>query len=339
MTCTRKALFILVALAASHLTILLAGFFAPYDVAQQNRDVPFAPPTHIHFLSIDGGIPVHPFICAAMVRGEEPGEYLENCDAHFPVRFFVHGVAYRLFGSTSNLHLFGVDQPARLFVMGTDTYGRDVFSRLLYGGQVSLCVGLCATAISLVFGAALGVVAGYYGGWPDLLIMRGAELFIALPWLYLLFAIRAFLPLSLSPPQAFMLIVGVIAAVGWARPARLIRGIVLSAKERYYVFAAKLFGGSDAYLMRRHILPQAHSVILAHAALLIPQYVLLEVVLSFFGLGVAEPAPSWGSMLSEVQQYSVLVSCWWLLLPGLMLVPVFLGYSLLADELQQLGER
>jgi peptide/nickel transport system permease protein len=165
--------------------------------------------------------------------------------------------------------------------------------------------------------------------------MRVAELFMALPWLYLLFALRAFLPLSVSPVQAFFLIILVIGAVGWARPARLVRGVVLSARERDFVRAARGFGATDSYLLRRHILPETSSVILTQAAILVPQFVLAEMTLSFLGLGVPEPVPSWGSLLASLQQYSVLVSYWWMYLPALAIVPFFLGYLGLASALQQ----
>src|SRR6202040_3767316 len=165
--------------------------------------------------------------------------------------------------------------------------------------------------------------------------MRMAELFLALPWIYLLFAMRAFLPLTVPPLKAFLLVVVVIGAVGWARPARLVRGIVLSAKERYFVLAARGFGASDAYLLRRHVLPQASGVALTQITLLIPQYVLAEVTLTFLGLGVSEPMPSWGSLLSSLQQYYVLSTYWWMFLPAVILIPLFLTYYLAADALQE----
>ena len=133
------------------------------------------------------------------------------------------------------------------------------------------------------------MAAGYFGGWRDELLMRIAELFLALPWLYLLFAFRAFLPLAVSPFDSFLLVVLVIGMVGWARPARLVRGVVLSAKERDFVRAARGFGASDFYLLRRHILPETAGVLLTQAAILVPQFVLAEMTLSFLGLGVPEP--------------------------------------------------
>src|SRR5258707_13534918 len=128
--------------------------------------------------------------------------------------------------------------------------------------------------------------------------MRFAEIFITIPWFYLLIAVRAFLPLQISPVAAFLLVVAVIGMVGWGRPARLVRGVVLSARERNYVLAARGFGASDFYLIRRHIAPQTFGLLLTQAALLVPQYILAEVTLSFLGLGVSEPEPSWGTMLS-----------------------------------------
>jgi peptide/nickel transport system permease protein len=330
----RKIKLLVIALSGLQIAILLAGFFSPYDPAQQNRYLPYAPPTRVHSVDARNHIRIAPFVCAFEDRLDAPGEYFERQDKCAPIHFLVRGSRYRLIGPLhASLHLFGVEAPAEIHLMGTDALGRDVFSRFLFGGQVSLLAGVLATLLTLICGTLLGTVAGYYGGWLDAFIMRAAELFLALPWLYLLFAVRAFLPLSLSGGRALLLLVGVIGLVGWARPARMIRGVVLSSRERHYVFAARLFGASDTYLMRRHVLPDLYSIILTQAALLIPQYVLAEVVLSFLGLGVGEPTASWGNMLSALHQYAVLVSYWWMLMPGLLLVPVFLAYSLLASYL------
>jgi peptide/nickel transport system permease protein len=199
---------------------------------------------------------------------------------------------------------------------------------------VSLLAGLIGATLTLTLGVCIGAVAGFFGGWRDEVLMRIAELFLALPWIYLLFAMRAFLPLAVPPLQAFLLVVAVIGAVGWARPARMIRGIVLSTKERDFVRAARGFGASDGYLLRRHIVPETASVILTQAAILVPQFVLAEMTLSFLGLGVPEPVPSWGNLLASLQHYNVLVSYWWMYLPAIAMVPFFLGYLVLASLLQ-----
>jgi peptide/nickel transport system permease protein len=205
----------------------------------------------------------------------------------------------------------------------------------LYGGRISLGAGLLATGISLVLGLLLGAVSGFHGKWVDEPVMRLAELFLVLPWLYLLLAVRAFLPLHISPAQTFFLLVAVIGTIGWARPARLIRGIVLSAKSRNYVLASRGFGASSGYILRRHILPHTYGVLLTQAALLIPQYVIAEVTLSFFGLGLSEPMPSWGNLLANLQQYSVLVSYWWMFAPALALILISLGYFTVANAIQE----
>jgi len=323
-------------LLALHLAILLAGFVAPYQPAMQNRDFPYVPPTRIHFVDARGHLHFRPFIYQAVARADSLYEYTEARDQEFPVRFFVSGSKYKIAGwLPSHTHLFGVNAPAQVFLAGTDNYGRDQFSRILYGGQISLAAGLLATAISLFLGLCVGCVSGFYAGWIDESAMRLAELFLVLPWLYVLLAVRAFLPLHISPSQTFLLLVAVIGTIGWARPARLVRGIVLSARSRKYVTASRGFGASDAYILRRHVLPHTYGTLLTQAALLVPQYVIAEVTLSFFGLGLSEPKPSWGNLLANFEQYNVLVSYWWMFAPALALVLVSLGYLTVANAFHQ----
>jgi peptide/nickel transport system permease protein len=328
----------LITLAVLHGIVVGAGFFAPYDPGQQDRKSPYLPPMRVHFLDSNGHLHARPFVYSLKLRESSFDQYEEDNRETHPLKFFLKGSHYRLLAFLpGQTHFFGVEN-ARIYLLGTDGYGRDQFSRLLFGGQVSLLAGLLGAGITLLIGLCIGAVAGYYGGWTDSLLMRLAELFLALPWLYLLFAIRAFLPLAVSPIKAFFLIIAVIGMVGWARPARLVRGVVLSAKERDFVRAARGFGATHVYLLRRHILPETSSVLLTQAALLIPQYVLAEMTLSFLGLGVPEPVPSWGNLLSSLQQYSVLISYWWMYLPALAMAPFFLGYLGLASSLQERGE-
>jgi peptide/nickel transport system permease protein len=325
----------LLALVLLHGIVACAGFLAPYDPTEQDRERPYIPPMKIQLRDARGHFHLHPFFYAMHLRDGSFDQFEQSTDRAIPLGFFVPGARYRLFGLVpSRIHLFGA-QANRIYLLGSDAYGRDQFSRILYGGQISLLAGLLGAAITLLFGVLIGATAGYYGGWRDGLLMRVAELFVALPWLYLLFALRAFLPLAVSPVQAFFLIVLVIGAVGWARPARLVRGVVLSAKERDFVRAARGFGATDGYLLWRHVLPETSSVVLTQAAILVPQFVLAEMTLSFLGLGVPEPAPSWGNLLAGLQQYSVLVSYWWMYVPALVIVPFFLGYLGLASALRQ----
>lgn len=321
-----------------HVAVICAGFLAPYDPAEQDRMKPFAPPMRVHFVDAAGHFHPRPFVYGLRVKEGGFGEFEEDAAHAIPLRFFVSGTRYRLLGLLPmKTHLFGSVE-GKINLLGTDGFGRDLLSRILYGGQISLFAGLLATGLALLFGTAIGSCAGYAGGWTDETLMRGSELCLALPWLYLLLALRAFLPLSVSPVAAFFLVVIVVGTLGWARPARLIRGVVLSAKERDFVKAARGFGASPAYLLRRHIFPETWSVLLTQAAILAPQYVLAEVTLSFLGLGVPEPAPSWGNLLSSLQQYSVLVSYWWMYLPAAAMVPFFFGYLGLASSLQEWAE-
>jgi peptide/nickel transport system permease protein len=316
-----------------HGAVLLAGFLAPYHFAEQHRDFPFAPPARIHFQDQDGRFHMRPSIYR-LVQDLSTGGYREDPAQEYRLLFFLPVKPGEAAGLLPlRRRLFGVPEPGVIFLLGSDGFGRDEFSRVLYGGQVSLLTGLAAAFLSLGLGLILGTAAGFWGGWADRILMRTGELFLALPWLYLLLAARALLPLHIQPVQAFLLLVGIIGSVGWVRPARLIRGVVLSGKERGFVLAARGFGASAGYIVRRHILPMTFSVVLTQATVLIPQYILAEVTLSFLGLGVAEPVPSWGNLLAEARQYHTLVSHLWMLAPGLATVPVLLGYLKLADGL------
>ncbi len=328
----------LVILIGLHGIIACAGFFAPYVPTDQNRNSPYVPPMRVHLMDRSGHFHLRPFTYAWKWQEGTADQYEEDSNEMIPLRFFVKGSLYRLLGILPcHWHLFGTEGK-RVYLLGSDAYGRDQLSRILYGGQVSLLAGLLGASLTLLGGLCIGSVAGFYGGWRDEVLMRIAELFLALPWLYLLFGIRAFLPLAVKPLEAFFLIVAVIGAVGWARPARMVRGIVLSAKERDFVRAARSFGATDFYLMRRHILPETTNVLLTQMAILVPQYVLAEMTLSFLGLGVPEPAPSWGNLLASLQQYSVLVSYWWMYLPAVAMVPFFVAYLGFASSMQERGK-
>jgi peptide/nickel transport system permease protein len=323
-------------LVGLHVFFIFPGFFAPYDYSVQNRDLPFAPPTHLHFVDHAGSFHAVPFVYAWKEKTQYDAPYEEDSERVYRLRFFTKGAICPVLGIwTSRLHLFGVDPGGHIFLFGTDDFGRDEFSRMLYGGQISLFAGMLGAAIALGIGGILGVVSGYYGSWLDTAIMRLVELFFALPWCYLLFAVRSVLPLGIKTTDTFLLLVAVVGLVGWARPARLVRGIVLSAKERNFILAARAMGASNLHILRRHVLPQTYGTFLTMAALLIPQFILAEVTLSFLGLGVGEPIPSWGNLLGELQKYSVLTSYWWMYLPAMALVLLFLTYHWAATALQE----
>jgi peptide/nickel transport system permease protein len=270
----------LLILALAHGTVLLAGVLSPYDPTRQHRDYPYAPPTKIHFVDAAHNVHLRPFVYALVAR-EDGNGYEESRNHIYPLRLLIAQSSTSPSGELrTTRRLFGVGAPAMLYLLGSDGYGRDQFSRLLYGGRISLLAGLLAAVLSLGMGTILGAISGLYQGWTDTVVMRGAELFMALPWLYLLFTVRAFLPLAIRPEQAFLLLIAVVGIVGWARPARMIRAAVLSAKERPYVTAARGFGASEFYLLRRHILPQTLNVILTQAAILRRSRAILRSLLS-----------------------------------------------------------
>ena len=319
-----RALGPAVGVATVYALVLAAPFVAPYDPAAQHRDSPLASPTRVHLVDRDGRVNLRPFVYAADAGGQERS---------YPLRFFARSPDDAESGGRR--HLFSVDAPADIFLLGTDTLGRDQLSRLLYGGRISLGVGLMATALALGTGLVLGCVAGFFGGWTDAVVMAVSDVFMALPWLYLLLALRAALPLDVAPARALASIVIVIGIAGWARPARLVRGVVLSVRSRDFVAAASASGASPARVLRSHIAPEAFRVALTQASILIPQYTLAEITLSFFGIGVGEPTPSWGSMLGAMLRQELTVAHWWLAAPAAALVGVSLLYHATADALQR----
>jgi peptide/nickel transport system permease protein len=230
-------------------------------------------------------------------------------------------------------HLFGPDAALDLFVLGTDEFGRDVFSRLLIGARISLTMAIAATGVALAIAVVTGAIAGYAGGYADALISAGTELVLGLPWLYLLIALRAALPLSLPAPQAVAAIVVLLGFLGWARPGRLVRATVAAARGREYVMAARTAGASTPRILVRHILPEVAGVLAVAGVILVRQFVVAETTLSLFGLGVPEPVPSWGTMLAAAQHPRALTDTWWLLAPVVGLIVVCVVYYALARVL------
>jgi len=321
---------LLAAIVLLHVVILAAPWVAPYDPAAQHRDVPFAPPTPLHFVDRDGGWHAQPFVCAIV---HVPGtffRYVEDCATTAPVRAFVMRDEPSGFTTRQARHLFGADAPLDLFLFGTDEYGRDVFSRLLLGARVSLAMAIAAAGVALVIAVVTGAIAGYVGGFADTAISAGTELVLGLPWLYLLIAARAAMPLALPPPQAMAMIVVLLGFLGWARPGRLVRATVAAARGREYVMAARTAGASTPRILIRHILPEVTAVVTVAAVVLVRQFVVAETTLSLFGLGVPEPVPSWGTMLAAAQRPRALTETWWLLAPVAGLIVVCMVYYALA---------
>ena len=307
---------------------VLADFLSPYDPAAQHRESPYAPPVWPRW-------PGRPFVYATQLADRARMSYVEERSRKFPLRFFVAGEEYRWLGLLPCRHrLFGVDEPARIFLLGTDALGRDVFSRLLHGARLSLLIAAGSLLIAFPLAVFAGSVAGFYGGALDFGLMRLIELFLALPALYLVIALRSALPLSLAPEKVFMALTMVIALFGWAYLARVVRGLTLSLRERDFVRAAVALGASDWRVIRHHILPHLTGVTLTQAAIAAPGYMLAEVTLSYLGLGVPEPMPSWGNMLASAQSIQTLGTFWWNLAPAGAIFAVSFAFHLLAEGLR-----
>ncbi len=315
---------------------ILAPFVAPYTQEEMDRRRYFHPPHTLHWVDGTGSFHLRPFVRDTRLANPSSFTYEEVPGADHPLRFFVRGARYSLLGLvSSDLHLFGLDGESRVYLLGTDSFGRDEFSRLLYGGQVSLTVGLIGILISFSLGLLLGGISGYFGGMTDSVIMRTTELLLSIPSLYLIIALRAVFPIDLPSQQVYLGIVAILAFIGWAGLARVIRGLVLSIRRNEYVTAAEALGVSRFRIITRHILPNTWSFVIVAATISVPGYILGEVVLSFLGVGVQEPASSWGNMLNQARSLRALTSFPWLLyVPGLAIFLTVMAFNFLGDGLR-----
>lgn len=351
-----------IVLLVFYLAVIAAEFVAPYDPYVAQSEGSLLPPTQIYWRTPAGqfiGPHVYPTIQGPV--DIETGDRLLQADFSqpTPIRLFVSGDPYRWFtlrlplptqfsltapifqevqifpGIPGSLHLFGTTGDAKFNLIGTDEQGRDQFSRLVYGGRISLSIGLVGILISFPLGLLVGGISGYFGGWIDAVLMRIVEVLMTLPAIYLLVALAAVLPPGLSSSQRFLLIVLITSFVGWAGVARVIRGEVLSLRERAFVQAARAMGGRSLYIILRHVLPQTATYVIISATLAIPSFILSEAVLSLIGLGIQQPDPSWGNMLSLATNASILVLQPWLVWsPALLIVLTVLAFNLLGDGLR-----
>lgn len=240
-------------------------------------------------------------------------------------------------GFPSNLRLFGTTGEGKINLLGTDEQGRDLFSRLLFGGRVSLFIGLIGISISFPIGMLVGGISGYFGGIIDSILMRLVEVLMTIPGIYLLVALSGFLLAfsGITNSQRFLLIVMITSLISWTGLARVIRGQVLTLKEQEFVQSAKAIGANSFYIIVRHILPQTVTYIIISATLSIPSFIIAESVLSLIGLGIQQPDPSWGNLLSSAVNASILVLQPWLIIPpALLIILTVLSFNLLGDGLR-----
>ena len=335
--------------------VILADFIAPYNPYSTMDNSSLLPPTTMYWRTIDKQfIGLHVYPTTQGPTSLETGDRLLEVDYEkpAPIKLFAKGEPYQLgqiklllppkfeeveifSGWKFDRHLFGTGNDTRINLLGTDEQGRDQLSRLLYGGRISLFIGLIGILISFPLGMFVGGIAGYFGGWIDSVLMRFVEVLMTIPGIYLLVSLAAVLPPSLSSGQRFFLIILITSFISWSGLARVIRGQVLAIKEQEFVQSAKAIGANPIYIVIRHILPQTATYVIISATLAIPSFIVAESVLSLIGLGIQQPDPSWGNLLSISTNASIIVLQPWLVFsPAILIVLTVLSFNLLGDGLR-----
>ena len=324
----------LIVLIVLYTFMVFAEFLSPYTPTKTFEENSFHP-ANIKITS--HGLKVQ----EARVLNRVTWEYAYVKGMTHDLKFFVHGEKYKFLGVfESDIHFMGTvpDEngkayPAYLF--GADNLGRDMLSRMIYGSRISLTIGFVATAVSLLLAIILGGLAGYFGGKTDWIIMRGAEFFMLIPGLYLILFLRSILNSKMDSGTAYMIITMILALVGWPGTARTLRGMIHSIKREEYVMNAQLEGIPSLVIIFKYIMPQITSLLIVSTTLSIPGFIMSETTLSYIGLGIADPAVSWGSMINrEISTLSNLSRYPWLLIPVFLLLIVTLAFNFLGDALR-----
>jgi len=326
-------------LVVLYVLIIFADFISPYNFTETHSRFTYAPPTKIRFFH--EGKFKGPFIYG-LKRTRDPitfkVKYEEDRSRIYAIKLFVKGEEYEFWGLfKTNVHLFGIEADSNemmLLLLGADRFGRDLFSRVLHGGRVSLTVGLVGTFISVLIGSIVGSISGYYGGWIDVLIQRFIELLRSFPRIPLWLALSVILPPSWPSTWVYFGIVIVLSLIGWMGVARVVRGMVLSLREKEFVLAAQVAGVSNFKIITRHLIPNIMSYLVVVSTLSIPGMILGESAISFLGLGIKEPMTSWGLLLNQAQSLAALSSSPWLLIPGFFIMVSVLAFNFVGDALR-----
>jgi peptide/nickel transport system permease protein len=320
-----------------YLGALFAGFIAPYTLTTRFREYIHMPPQRVHLFH-EGKFLPHVYDVELEIDENLRKTYIPDPEVVIPLRFFAKGEPYKLFGLIdSDVHLF--QAPGGIVaLLGTDRQGRDMFSRVLYGSQISLTIGLLGVLLSLTFGSVLGIVSGYYGGWVDDLIQRLIELVRSFPAIPLWMALSAAVPPHWPPLRTYFIVTLILSLIGWTWLARQLRGKVLALRNEEFILAAKLSGASDARIVFRHLVPATFSHIIVVSTLAMPAMILAETALSFLGLGLRPPITSWGVLLKEVQNLQSIALYPWVFTPALAIAIAILAFNFLGDGLRDAAD-
>ena len=336
----RMAVISGVILLIAYLVAFTYEFCAPYGSLTQHEGFVNAPPTRVRVIDADGRLRA-PFVygLTGTVNLETfQREFVEDRSAVHPVRLLTRGEPYRFWGVIdADAHLFDAGQ-GRLFLLGTDELGRDVFSRILAGSRVSLTIGLAGVLISFVLGCLLGGVSGYFGGAPDLIIQRLIEVFNSIPAIPLWMALSAVIPVNWPVLRTYFAITIILSVLNWTGVARVVRGKLLELREYEYVTAARLAGARAGKIITSHLLPGFLSYLIVRLTLAIPGMILGETALSFLGLGIQPPAVSWGTLLQGAQNVTSIAIYPWLLTPALFVVAAVLLYNFVGDGVRDAAD-
>ena len=324
-------------LVVLYAAVFFASFISPYSKDYSNRHMAYAPPSRLYIIDESGRLS-WPYTYNYTREFDSQNykiTYKQDRSVKYYVKYFAKGEKYKLFGILPcDRHFYNVDKGGNIYLLGTDINGRDNFSRLLYGGRISLTIGFLALFVSFPLGMLYGGISGYFGGKIDFLMMRLAEAIMSIPSFYLLIILASILPANMTSIQRFTLIILILALIGWAGFSRVVRGMVLSIKKQEFVQATESLGASKLRVITRHILPQTISYVIVAMTLSVPSYILAESGLSFLGLGIQQPDASWGNMLKEAQEFANIISRPWLLTPGFLIFVAVLSFNLIGDTIR-----